>query len=99
MSRIKLDAWHCDLCHFEWLVKGDGKPEKCASSKCRRRGWDTGLGKAVGDSVFLKGAADDGRRVKGDVAGKGTGDGTAVPSLRGAKSKKVDVPEMPSLPG
>jgi len=40
----RLWAYECLKCHFQWLVKFEGKralvPEQCPSAKCRTREWN-----------------------------------------------------------
>lgn len=34
-------CWVCELCGHRWLCEGIDAPDKCASSKCRKRHWHT----------------------------------------------------------
>lgn len=40
MSTAWVECWKCDVCGFRW-IKGEIWPERCASSKCRKRNWNT----------------------------------------------------------
>lgn len=39
MSTAWVECWKCDECGFRW-IKGETWPERCASSKCRKRSWN-----------------------------------------------------------
>ena len=39
MSTAWVECWKCDECGFRW-IKTEIYPERCASSKCRKRSWD-----------------------------------------------------------
>lgn len=39
MSKLWVECWKCDECGFRW-IKSDILPERCASSKCRKRSWN-----------------------------------------------------------
>jgi len=44
MSTAWVECWKCDDCGFRW-IKGEIYPERCASSKCRKRSFNnTGSG-------------------------------------------------------
>lgn len=39
MSTIWVECWKCDECGHRW-IKTELWPERCASSKCRKRSWN-----------------------------------------------------------
>ena len=39
MSTAWVECWKCDECGFRW-IKTEVWPERCASSKCRKRSWN-----------------------------------------------------------
>lgn len=46
MSTAWVECWKCDVCGFRW-IKGETWPERCASSKCRKRNWNTKQGISI----------------------------------------------------
>lgn len=34
------ECWYCRFCGHIWLKKNDYPPDKCANSKCAKRGWN-----------------------------------------------------------
>jgi hypothetical protein len=45
MSTAWVECWKCDECGFRW-IKTEVWPERCASSKCRKRSWNKNAGVA-----------------------------------------------------
>ncbi len=45
MSTVYVECWKCDDCGFRW-IKTEIWPERCASSKCRKRSWNKNGGVA-----------------------------------------------------
>jgi hypothetical protein len=39
MSTASVECWKCDECGWRW-IKAETWPERCASSKCRKRSWN-----------------------------------------------------------
>ena len=54
--REERDCWVCEVCGFAWLVRGKDIPTHCASSKCRSRRWNGGIGRPVQEKPIEKDA-------------------------------------------
>ena len=47
MSIVWVECWKCDECGFRW-IRGEIWPDRCASSKCRKRSWNKLAKQSVG---------------------------------------------------
>jgi hypothetical protein len=85
MCRIQTFAWQCDVCRYIWLDTGKA-PKRCASRKCRSRGWN--------------GERNDGGPggVQAEHSDRG-GDGIALSSVREAASNPERVHPVQPLRG